>query len=461
MIFAISAVTRYRAGLSTSHPYGYYIAALRWIDDVPLVGDQNAIQNLLLVARFGMYYHVGISLWDISRSCMRQCVELGYHAQPAKFLLPFDEQKRRRVFWECYILDRYSSSMLGRPFAIADEEITTDLPIVANDETVRTAQALSGIEAPVPQLAAELSVFVFCIKLRRISSRIRTDFYVVKNGRSDSGPATPRDISGSGQSQVKVDHYLRELEHWRAEAPIFANPGCLYERPEWYDYLLETDKLALLRAAMHATPRRRSNRPPPRLLRLNLESAARAIELYADMLNRSFITWTRNYFQTLFTAGMSIIHCLSYGPSEVDHVLDGDRYWPALNTCSSVLTIFQREMPDASIFAMIFKETLKQLALKRPPAIADSGQAQHVPPAGDIQSYTRATDDMLASPTWPGSTVGSTGEQDEFGSSSFLDQHAFLSEDIMQSLEVGLGQYACGFPGNDPFGLDFPEMDFS
>lgn len=203
MIFAISGVTRYRANLTDKHPYGYYLAALHWIDRIPIVGGADAIQNLLLVARFGMYYHVGISLWDISQSCMRQCVELDYHAESARLLTAFDEQKRRRIFWECYILDRYSSSMLGRPFAIADGDISAGIPAVANDETVRSMPALSHIEPPALQLPTELSVFVFCIRLRRISSRVRTDFYCVRKINAETGGGTPQQILALGRHRPK------------------------------------------------------------------------------------------------------------------------------------------------------------------------------------------------------------------------------------------------------------------
>ena len=124
MIFAISGVTRYRAGISKEHPLGYYLAALALVQDIPLIGSPDAIQNSLLMARFGMYQHIGTSLWDISQFCMRQCVELGYHAPPRVAQAPLVEQKQRRIFWECYILDRYSSGILARPFTIADDDIS-------------------------------------------------------------------------------------------------------------------------------------------------------------------------------------------------------------------------------------------------------------------------------------------------------------------------------------------------
>lgn len=59
MIFAVSAITRYRAGLSSEHPYGYYLAAQAYLGSVPLIGSVEAVENLLLIARFAMYHRCG------------------------------------------------------------------------------------------------------------------------------------------------------------------------------------------------------------------------------------------------------------------------------------------------------------------------------------------------------------------------------------------------------------------
>lgn len=40
-----------------------------------------------------------------------------------------DDQLRRRVFWTCYICDRHSSSMLGRPLAIEEDEIDVEVSL--------------------------------------------------------------------------------------------------------------------------------------------------------------------------------------------------------------------------------------------------------------------------------------------------------------------------------------------
>lgn len=62
MVFAVASVRTHRDGLTDHHPYGYFLAAQNLIAHVSVLGSIEAIQNLLLVARFGMYYDIGIIL---------------------------------------------------------------------------------------------------------------------------------------------------------------------------------------------------------------------------------------------------------------------------------------------------------------------------------------------------------------------------------------------------------------
>lgn len=55
---------------------------------------------------------------------MRICVQLGYHKARSKPLDPVTEQRRRRLFWCCYVQERFAACGLGRPIAIADSDIT-------------------------------------------------------------------------------------------------------------------------------------------------------------------------------------------------------------------------------------------------------------------------------------------------------------------------------------------------
>jgi hypothetical protein len=463
MIFALSGVTRYRSGLSKEHPIGYYLAALAYVGAVPLIGNADAIQNSLLIARFGMYHFIGTSLWDISHFCMRQCIELGYYAPPQRVVTAIEEQKQRRIFWECYILDRYSSGILGRPFAVADEDISVQLPILADDEVLTAANILSlaDLASFAPSQPTEVSVFVFIIRLRQISSLIHTDFHNERRQASRSGYSTPMPFTSAGYVQMKVHSFLERLEAWRATAPVFEVPQSLYERPEWYDFLLEKDNLSLVRGAMQIWPKLSNGSPPQDLLLLSSCSAIRVIKLYSEMLESKYITWTRNYFQCMFAAGLSILYCLRLGSSYTYDASLGIEMPPqaALSMCLQVLHTFTAEMPDLRSFAVIFDELCDLTARKYSPS-ADDKLVSHIT-ADHAGSQPNSQSGVTANYATPYNNLASfdghslqalmvdgsgTGN---FASRGFHMDWPALSEDFMEHLEAGLGEYAWAIGGDD------------
>jgi len=475
MIFAISSVTRYRAGLSQEHPFGYYLAALAHVKSTPLIGSPDAIQNSLLMGRFGMYQHIGTSLWDISQFCMRQCVELGYHAPPKIVQEPLHEQKQRRIFWECYILDRYSSGILGRPYAIADDDISVELPVLADDDALKAANvaSLSVISGATPPFPTEVSVFVFYIRLRRISSCIRTEFFNGRKLHSSSGHGTPMPFTSAGYVQVTVQNFLVELDAWRQSAPVFTTPKSLYERPEFYDFLLEKDKLSLVRAAIHVAPKLRNNAPPSDLLAQALLSATRVITLYSNMLANSYITWTRSYFQGIFTAGLSILFCINTGPPTEPPPCPGTaRPTDTLQLCSEILHSFEKEMPDVRSFTAVFDE-LKDAAIRKVQSHSDDNVADGHTSSEAIVAH-RGIDAHQGTSTSHMHTLvpnvtdhsSSTPMEIDLNTQYFNPFPAepagldwpIMTEEFIENLEAGLGEYAWGFAGDDVYDWSLPDV---
>lgn len=101
-----------------------------------------------------------------------------------------EEQLERRVFWESYMIDRYSSITLDRPFAMTDSAIQIGLPADANDEELDAADstgsfpnlssycAASSLKdvSTSMQRTTEVSVFSACVRLRQITSKIHLTF---------------------------------------------------------------------------------------------------------------------------------------------------------------------------------------------------------------------------------------------------------------------------------------------
>ncbi|KAJ5027420.1 hypothetical protein J3E73DRAFT_410317 [Bipolaris maydis] len=350
MVFAISATTRYRAGITNHHPYDYFIAAEDYLGRIPLIRDIDVIQNLLLL-------------------CMRQCIEWKLHLKPVYPLDPLVEQHRRRVFWECYVLDRYSSGILGRPFAIAESDIELELPFDADDDYLVnssiTSLDLMPKRGPGP---SELSVFIICIQLRRISSRIHSTFYSSRSAVASNATSFGRstEFKSIGHVYTAFTRLRSELNEWRATAPIFLYPRSLYERPEWHDFLHEKDVLLLARGAVHNVPSKPYvGTAVKEILTACFVSASRIIELYSTLMEKRAITWTRSYFQVIFTAGLTVTFCISLEllKSSIAAVFEQRHPARTLTLCSTIMSYYKGKMPDAASAAVVF-DVLKDECLK-------------------------------------------------------------------------------------------------
>ncbi|KAK5056527.1 hypothetical protein LTR84_012058 [Exophiala bonariae] len=495
MVFAISSVTTYRRGQTTVHPYGYFRAAQRYASQVSMLGGIAGVQNLLLVARFAMYYHIDCSIWDIARFCMRECIALGFHRPPTEPLPPLQEQIQRNVFWDCYVHDRYSSGILGRPYAIAEDDITVELPLEMSEEIISSSpsESLSELKVEDHNLPNGASVFRFVIKLRRIITRISNCFY------SSGGHVQHRrrTITDAGRVRVDLHRFLRELECAREHAPVFESPESLYERSEWYDFLVEKDKLTLIRGALAQIPVDGLH-PPRELLKESLRCATSVIELYSTMFSNGQITWTRSYFQIMFTSGLSIMYTLSLLKHEKSFRESGDkgaflRASRALTTACELMKMFVSEMPDAGRFADIFEVLVKRHtgtgSRARPSRAASPTSRDHVahqlithseapdkpqppPPQHDINVVSMTApsrqdeyfdvsipaadttgiqvEPMLSAPTGPDQQEDDLAmldlDLDNFQNWSLFPAN---TDNMLGQVEAGLGEYVWGTPPDD------------
>jgi hypothetical protein len=317
MIFAIGAVSLTRTGQHDRPIPGYYSAAMVHSKEVLLSGLQ-AIQAILLVLVFRIYYHasgispehfsnllsnffLGLSVWDLSRLAVRICIEEGLHLEPDKLIAPMEHQMRRRVFWDCYVLDRRSSQMLGWPFAIQDEDIQVSLPRDLDDHEILEPD---GMPAPCARRTEPSSqaAFLHLIRVRQITSRVRQAQIVM--------------TANSTVDLIQLEALHQTLQDWRSSAPVYSCPRSVYHTPEWFDLSYHMEVLALFRPFL--------SRDRPEITTRCLESSLGVIFAYSDIFNskQSLYTWT--YVYALYTAGLCCIFCImasssaAGGPSSFD-----------------------------------------------------------------------------------------------------------------------------------------------
>lgn len=61
MVYALGAVWAYRQGVYAQHPFGHFTAALQiLITSGFCFASPEDVQNFLLIARFGMFYYIGV-----------------------------------------------------------------------------------------------------------------------------------------------------------------------------------------------------------------------------------------------------------------------------------------------------------------------------------------------------------------------------------------------------------------
>ncbi|PVI00955.1 hypothetical protein DM02DRAFT_526037 [Periconia macrospinosa] len=460
MVFAVSATTKHRSGLTCQDPYGYFKAAEAYLGNIDLIGNVDAIQNLLLITRFGMYHHIGTSLWDISQLCMRQCIEWRLHLRRSVLLDPLTEQHYRRIFWACYVLDRHNSGILGRPFGILDTDIDVQLPADVDDETIVNSgvDSLDMIAPRTDSRPTELSVFIHCIKLRQISSRIHTDFYT---GRSPSshqseyaGNTSSSKFKSIGHVYTSFSRFYSELKAWWSTNPTFSNPRSLYEKPEWHAFLYEKDLMLLARGALYNIPSRSYSfgGPVKEIFLTCYQAASRVIELYGDLMQKGAITWTRTYFQVIFTAGLSVIYCISQGV--VKDMMNGREPVKTLTLCREILALFREKMPDAGSFTFVF-EVLESECIRSKINVEEEAQYTESATTYNIINQGTGAEDGTSSLTDMAPQQDST----DVGNSHLNAYHMqpFDQEsndmtlnftgnlDLMTQLQTGMDEYAWGW----------------
>ena len=67
LVFALANVDLYRKGTSDKHPFGYFTAGLQHLDGIMSFESIQDIQGFLLIARFGLYYYIGMALFKKGR----------------------------------------------------------------------------------------------------------------------------------------------------------------------------------------------------------------------------------------------------------------------------------------------------------------------------------------------------------------------------------------------------------
>jgi hypothetical protein len=216
MVYAIGAVILQMTEEYDATPPGAFLeTALAFESSLRKSLSLTGLEAVLLLVLYHLRSSSSSKVWYMLGLAMRICVDFGLHREVQyRKLGAHEAQKRRRLFWSVYIIERYNAWSLGRPFSIAEQEIDADLPAdlddsITDDKIIE--HALRNLPSPrEPSPGPNLRRFIACIQLQRISSLVHTRMYRVDKDVSMLLPEV-------GTLMAALEEYERDLP-WLAPA---------------------------------------------------------------------------------------------------------------------------------------------------------------------------------------------------------------------------------------------------
>jgi hypothetical protein len=196
------------------------------------------VQFLALLAIHSQRSPYGAGAWSQMRYAMTLCIELGLHRKrtltatnpgASTTVVRRDLEIRRRCFWACYCLDRTTSLLLGRTFAIADRDINVEFPSASPEyrdltsfpsppsSTASSPQSAAAGETQNEDCPSEWSnvlPFIHIIRLRKIQSKIHRTVF-----RVDRDIFTAHDTPARARLDAKVAALQSDLDEWARTIP--------------------------------------------------------------------------------------------------------------------------------------------------------------------------------------------------------------------------------------------------
>ena len=357
MVYAIGA--RY---LQLSDDYDYvppeshYGAA---IQDINVVFDVRGLENLecmLLLAIYQLRSPSGLGIWGMIGITMRHCLDSGLHR---KSTLPnLLDQRRKRVFWTVYMLERSVARTLGRPCCVTDREIDVDLPANVSDAIEDEEELIVAIEQARrnPRLFTPLSAPIHIIRIQKIESKIHHTVYRVDKG-SVHVPAH------------KISRLRDALEEWRSHItdvvpPCAENESVSRSSYSQTDYHLIQYYKAILLLLLPSLP---SLQPTHADFRLCAFAAGQICQLYKHWHDsQQYLSFSLLALHANFVAGLTMVYCFSLDKTIFDWKFSSD-----IRACSTVLYIIAERWPAARKVKDAF-ESLVTATIERGAAPGDS-----------------------------------------------------------------------------------------
>jgi hypothetical protein len=318
-----------------------------------------------------------------------------------------------------------------------------------------------------PSTPTETTVLLRNITLRRVSSHIHTEFSYL---REECTTASSQPHLTIGRIYTILNQLLEDLDTWREAAPVIGNPSCIYHLTDWNELLYAREKLYLVRRAVDLVPRR-DGALPKQFSNLLLHAALQVIKQYSALRQSSLVTHTRNYFHMMFTAGLSVIYCVSSRAKLSYKDLSASAQ--GLRACEATLTDmavkFVHSNPYVTVYAALHRDVshkiqralMDSMGSSRPCSVPISPNGQNAECPVDTvsdQSVLEDTTGPRVDPLLPENFQLPGARQYAPSAEPFSDVQSTAPRPMTSQLE-GIASLPAGYPDDTVFTVNSDELN--
>ncbi|KAI8372156.1 fungal-specific transcription factor domain-containing protein [Blakeslea trispora] len=204
----ISPDIRVRSDPEASETAGdiFFERAEKLLDESYDTPSISTIQALLLLASHQHGAMKSAKAWLYSGMAFRMAQDLGLHRNCDNWnISPEECERRKRVFWCCYIVDRLASAMYGRASTFEERDCDVPFPSIDDDDEDPN---LGDSKAP-PFSVSLLESFTNLIKICDILGHILKNIYYVRSLQ----------CAGVRQVDAVLTTWNKKLHQWYDQLP--------------------------------------------------------------------------------------------------------------------------------------------------------------------------------------------------------------------------------------------------
>ncbi|KAF1988408.1 hypothetical protein K402DRAFT_419268 [Aulographum hederae CBS 113979] len=309
-------------------------SALGWIERVLTYSksDLETLRTILLIVQFVTLCPSSGSLWHLTGTALRLCIDIGLHWETEEQTLRMDPDllhERRRLWYITYQFDRVLSITLGRPFGITDESMRVPLPNPWTSSRRGPGRELH--EFDIHNQRCHNHLFTL--------SKLESEVKHVLNSQSWALKIANPKVNYSAW----IQDIQPRLQEWYSTVPQIkeAHPSSIFASQAYWDGIYNNAILLLYRP--HSSVLHTSQEA----LLIFFEASCKVISSLKTLQREGKVEVLWKGVHHLFMAGLGVIYCLWHSKE----IRDRNPIRISISTlqsCASTLSAMSETFPGAS-----------------------------------------------------------------------------------------------------------------